>query len=67
MNCPYCFNKMEEGYIPTDRYSLKWISNTEKSKIPFFHKSIKLNRVLEGPPDAFYCSTCKKIIINIEK
>ncbi|WP_313130634.1 PF20097 family protein [Anaerocolumna sp.] len=67
MKCPYCTNEMEEGYIPSDRYSLKWISKKEKSKLPFLNKRIKLNSLSEEPSvDAFYCSTCEKIIIDLK-
>jgi hypothetical protein len=68
MKCPYCTNEMEEGYIPSDRYSLKWISKKEKSKFPLLNKRIKLNSLLEeSSVDAFYCSTCEKIIINLKE
>lgn len=68
MRCPYCSNEMEEGYIPSDRYSLKWVSSDEKSKSGFFSKKIKLHSILEDMSvDAFYCNSCKKIIIDLEK
>jgi hypothetical protein len=59
---------MEEGYIPSDRYSLKWISKNEKSKFPLLNKRIKLHRILkESSVDAFYCSKCEKVIIDLQK
>lgn len=68
MKCPYCSNEMEEGYIPSDRYSLKWVSYNEKSQLPFFNKRIKLHSILEEMSvDAFYCNSCKKIIIDLDK
>lgn len=68
MKCPYCSHEMEEGYIPSDRYSLKWISKKEKSKFPLFKKRIKLHQLLEeASVDAFYCSKCEKVIIDLKK
>ncbi len=68
MKCPYCSSEMEEGYIPIDRYSSKWISKNEKSKLPFFNKRIKLTQPLvDTSVDAYYCSLCEKIIINLKK
>lgn len=68
MKCPYCSNEMEEGCIPSDRYSLKWVSYNEKSKSSLFSKKIKLHSILEElSVDAFYYSSCKKIIIDLDK
>ncbi len=66
MKCPYCSNMMEDGYIPRDRYTLQWVSKNKTSILPFSNKRIKLHQPWGEPyVDAFYCSTCHKIIVNI--
>lgn len=68
MNCPYCLYEMEEGYIPSDRYSLKWISNNKRSKFSLFNKRIKLHSILDQlNVDAYYCGSCEKIIIDLKE
>ncbi|WP_099469890.1 PF20097 family protein [Konateibacter massiliensis] len=67
MKCPYCSKEMEEGYIPSDRYSLKWINKNKKSKWPLLNEKIKLTSILTEPyVEAFHCSECEKIIIDLK-
>lgn len=63
MQCPYCNNEMQEGYISTNgRTSVNWKPDNEQSE----PKKIRLSPadfyMIEI--DAFYCDNCKKIIID---
>lgn len=63
MHCPYCLQTMEKGTIQMDC----WVSNTENLKFPYLHKKVKLIKGWDSSPyiDAFYCESCKKIIIDL--
>lgn len=63
MKCPYCDSEMEKGMMRQDRYALKWISDD-----PIFkRKKIKLTNWLNKTyVDAYLCSKCNKIIIDVE-
>ena len=68
MNCPYCSEEMEKGYIDqTDfRFPLAWYP--AKRETGFFistKRDIKLTSVLEsGSVIAYHCARCKKFIIE---
>ena len=68
MKCPYCKEKMKQGFIVGDRYSLKWISE-EKYKGPFsqlLSNGIKLSdSFINNDVEAFCCLICNKIVIDI--
>jgi len=67
MDCPYCKNDMKEGFIPRDRYSIKWIPGEDSGIFAQFRKGIKLTRTLEdGSVAAYFCEGCKKIIIDLD-
>ncbi len=65
--CPYCGKEMHLGYIPQDRYGIKWIPE-EKYEGPIFQwfaKGIKLTGLgLSSEIESFYCEDCQKIIID---
>lgn len=71
MNCPYCNQEMRLGYIEAQNL-LSWTPKEEKS-IGLTLWARSLNSIkLAGFPfiraasvDAYYCSNCQKIIIDI--
>lgn len=69
MKCPYCDKEMEEGIIYGDRFSLKWIKESE-DKGPLlrgFQKKIKLSDFYgTNGIETFYCIDCEKMIIDVE-
>lgn len=68
MNCPYCSEEMEKGFIDqTDfRFPLVWYP--AKRETGFFRstkRDIKLTSVLAGGSViAYHCASCKKFIIE---
>lgn len=65
MNCPYCKAPMEDGTITGERYGIKWVSY-EKEPGRLFRKRVRVT----GPwPDiqhaAYFCPTCKKVIVDV--
>lgn len=66
MICPYCQNKMIEGFISGDRYALKWKEGKWPCGLSKKKIVVKLSDVLSGNyVPAYYCSECEKIVINI--
>lgn len=70
MNCPYCNEEMEKGYIDqTDfRFPLEWYpANREKIffAIESNKRNVRLTSALKsGTIIAYRCEQCKKIIID---
>ena len=65
MNCPYCFNKMELGYIDqTDlRFPLEWYPANRD--IGFFKtKKRNVRLTYGGSVKSYRCENCKKIVID---
>lgn len=74
MNCPYCCDLMEKGYIENGRGRLLW--TPDGSKVPFCYPFIQGKSVLLGDNGggpllgsactAFFCRKCEKIIIDLK-
>lgn len=65
MNCPYCNNEMELGYIdqPDFRFPLEWYpANSEIGLFRTRTRDIRLT--YGGSVKAHRCENCKKIIID---
>ncbi|WP_035294611.1 PF20097 family protein [Clostridium sp. KNHs214] len=68
MDCPYCNQKMEEGFIHGDRFALKWIekSRDNGSILSMFQKGVKLTDPwMHNELEVYYCRNCKKMIIDL--
>lgn len=72
MICPYCKNKMEEGFIPANRMRNQWIKKDGKIPTTVFGTS-KDGFALSKMPvwkyqktEANYCPDCKIIIIPVK-
>lgn len=68
MNCPYCNNEMEKGYIGQTEFlvPVTWVSDDVKEDtfLPI-HKTIKLTAMLKGGRlVTYHCENCKKFIID---
>lgn len=71
MDCPYCQTQMRPGYIPQDRYALRWVPDDSTSVLSLIGRgkdSVKLSDTLEsfGLP-AHLCQNCGKLIIDLPK
>lgn len=70
MECPYCHQKMEKGFISGERYSLKWIEESRyKPFLSQFQKGIKLTHSIYGTGtvnslETYFCKDCEKMIID---
>ena len=69
MNCPYCDNEMEEGFIQSP-HEISWKRGTKRplfGRAAFHEGSIVLSGLsyMKGyAVKAFLCSVCKKVIID---
>ena len=68
MNCPYCNNEMQKGYIPSTSGLARWYENGERRKLLVNNSGIRLSnhsafekQVIES----YHCKTCRKIIIDV--
>lgn len=71
MKCPYCEKEMQNGYIEADNL-LSWTPENEVRKgltkwaiSPNGVKLADFYLMCSASVDAMYCSSCKKIIINV--
>ncbi|WP_313133798.1 PF20097 family protein [Anaerocolumna sp.] len=72
MQCPYCNKEMKLGSI--DVYdTLSWSPEGERRKGPSKYSVARNGIVISkyfpltsASKEAFYCSSCKKIIIDVE-
>ena len=68
MNCPYCNNEMEKGYIGQSELfvPITWVSDDVKEYVILpIHKTIKLTALLKGGRMiTYHCENCKKFIID---
>lgn len=74
MNCPYCREPMEKGYITNGRGLMTW--TPEGCKVPFLFpiiqgKSVMIGDDRKGPllgseVIAFLCRRCEKVIIDLK-
>ena len=68
MNCPYCGNEMEKGYVEQQHmFPLKWYSDKREGDFLWSkRKHVRLTRTTE-PLVAWYCGGCGKLIAEVEK
>lgn len=73
MNCPYCGEEMQRGTIITARNRVPcWFPEGEKKRRSvsdyFDEKGSLFSRSTAGSYeiDSFYCSRCKKIVIEAD-
>ena len=69
MNCPYCGNEMEKGYVEQQHMivPLEWYSAKQEGSFLWSkRKHVKLTRATE-PLTAWYCGGCGKLIAEVEK
>ena len=66
MNCPYCEQEMEKGFVQANTSELFWSKN--KSKVFFIpsedDEPLTQNLFVTGI-EAHRCYSCKKILINL--
>lgn len=68
MNCPYCHQEMQKGYVSQNdfRFPLEWYPASQDTK--FFKskkQNIKLTAALKGGNViVHYCPECKKFVID---
>lgn len=68
MECPYCYNNMEKGFISGVRDDIKWIeeSRNKGAFVSMFQKGIKLTDAwISNQLETYYCVDCKKMIIDV--
>lgn len=72
MECPYCNHVMKRGRIQSGNH-LSWTPEGESSlglsrwsKSPNSIVLAKFSVLWGSEVDAFYCPSCKKIIINVD-
>ncbi|MEA5057478.1 hypothetical protein SDC9_98887 [bioreactor metagenome] len=72
MKCPYCNHVMKRGHIQSGNL-LSWTPEGESSmgvsrwsKSPNSIVLANCSLLSGSAVDAFYCPTCKKIIINVD-
>ena len=69
MNCPYCGNEMEKGYVEQQHMitPLEWYSAKQEGKLLWGkRKRIQLTGAT-APLVAWYCGGCGKLIAEVEK
>ncbi|MBO5122128.1 MAG: hypothetical protein J6B99_03100 [Oscillospiraceae bacterium] len=69
MNCPYCGNEMEKGYVEQQHMitPLEWYSVKQEGKFLWGkRKRIQLTSAAEMLV-AWYCGGCGKLIAEVEK
>ncbi len=72
MECPYCKKEMREGFIPADRYRVRWIAGSPKGywgslddREEVWLSEYPMLRV-QGA-EAFYCSGCKTVVVPVKE
>lgn len=68
MNCPYCNKEMESGFIKSSHF-IHWGKERELGFLPNDIKLTKTNleAFMKGHfVEAYYCTTCNKIIVSVE-
>lgn len=72
MNCPYCKEKMQEGYIASERHIAFTTTNKEMyngSLLPIEADEFQLGHAFQLgilAVTAFHCKNCKKIIVELD-
>ena len=69
MNCPYCGNEMEKGYVEQQHMitPLEWYSAKQEGSFLWSkRKRIQLTSAAETLT-AWYCGGCGKLIAEVEK
>jgi len=68
MNCPYCNNEMQKGYINSTFALARWYADGEKPGLNPLSSGIRLS---DNPAhkkqviDAYHCGGCGKVVINL--
>lgn len=65
MICPYCYEEMEQGFIPSYEDTLHWYPENPGAPI-FEERKVKLSK-RNGSSIAHYCKSCGKIVIDISE
>ncbi|MBR5571590.1 MAG: hypothetical protein IKV99_02995 [Oscillospiraceae bacterium] len=69
MDCPYCQQEMEKGFVEQQRITvpLEWYSAKQEGDFLWSRrKRIKLTSA-EEPLVAWYCCRCGKLVAEVEK
>lgn len=72
MNCPYCKQELWSGYIHNSGQPVQWIPNGTKPSIwrgGLAKRSVPLSDYSffrESKANAYYCPSCKVVIIPAE-
>ena len=62
MNCPYCEQPMQTGELQSQKVPI-WVSGDKQRKLTLpVKKHLTYNETT-----AYYCVTCKKMMIDMEK
>ena len=71
MNCPYCDNEMEKGYIDQTKVfaPLEWYpAKQERGVLVDMSKSIRLTSLWKsGAVIVHHCALCRKFVIDEEE
>ena len=67
MECPYCKEEMEHGYIGGN-HGVQWTQSCDQSEFTLWNRNRPGNMMLTSAFNlflpAYRCSTCKKIIVK---
>ena len=66
MNCPYCDKEMEPGYLHSGNVILFASSPAAFMRLGTEFPVYTANP-FKKPPKALYCSSCQKIIVDVER
>lgn len=70
MECPFCHQIMEKGFIHGDRYAIRWIEESKDKG--FFRRMFQKGIQLTDPwasnkLETYYCKNCEKMIFDVMK
>lgn len=66
MNCPYCRQEMEKGYITSDARYMAWRKERYESAVVGKNGSgFQLSWGASAVSGAYCCTSCRKIVIDL--
>lgn len=73
MECPYCKNTMEKGFLPAERTASFWIPDTSNPYIMVYHKPKNGIQLTKFPvisiqqAESYYCRQCEVVLTPVNK
>ena len=68
MNCPYCNEKMQNGYIMSSYGLARWYAEGERPKLSLKKSGIRLSNSSVTKTqiiESYLCKDCSKVIISL--